>query len=265
MSRASQNPPVVTVIIPCHNYGDTVQQAIQSVADQTYPVNNRRVFVSDEGSKDNTWEVLTEQIPYDEPMELIDEDETGRKVMLGLLKGMQVYCVKQPSGDGPSSARNRLIKMAWDITDFFSMLDADDWYMPTKLEKTVAPMAADPKFVGLVYNDAILYNVKKRSQIYEYREPFSRVRLERECITSNTPLVNKAALAAVGLYDEEMRTAEDWDLALRITESFVAIHIPEALHYYRITGQNASDTVDREVWNRNWQRIAQKLQQRRNG
>lgn len=265
MSEPSTNLPVVTVIIPCHNYGNTVQRAITSVAEQTYPSESRRVFVSDEGSTDDTWEKLTDPSFYDGPLEDVGSDNTGRIVLLGSKNDMAVYIVKQPKGDGPSPARNRLIKMSWDLTDFYSILDADDYYLPTKLEKTVAIMANDPKFVGLVYNDALIHNERTGNTVYEFREPYNRIRMERECITSNTPLINKTALQQVGLYDEEMRTAEDWDLALRITAGFVAIHIPEALHVYSVTGRNSSDTVDMAVWQRNWQRIAQKVQAQKHG
>jgi len=226
---------------------------------QTYP--NTKVFVSDEGSDDDSWEKM---LSIDDEAELIDEDSEGRIVMQGSYNDTDIYFVKQPKGDGPSAARNRLIKMAWETTDFFSVLDADDTYMPTKVELTMDAMMEDPNMIGMVYNDAIIQNKAKGTKVYEYREAYSRVRIELECITSNTPLLNKIALQRVGLYDEEMRTAEDWDLALRITEKFVAIHVPEALHIYNVTGRNTNDTVSKEVWMKNWQRIHQKVQQRRN-
>ncbi len=252
MSESDKNSPLVTVIIPCHNHGKTVMRAIKSIAEQTYA--NKRVFVSDEGSEDDTLDVLTSPAFYDDDVLTADGGH-----LIGHIDGMPVHIFKVDKGDGPSPARNRLIKAAWEDTDYFAILDADDYYMPTKLEKTVEVMSYDPDIIGLVYNDAIIHNDKTGSEVYEYREPYNRSRIERECITSNTPLLNKAALQKIGLYDEEMRTAEDWDLALRITQDFVAIHVPEALHVYSVTGQNASDIVDKEIWNQNWMRIRQKI------
>ena len=97
------------------------------------------------------------------------------------------------------------------------------------------------------------------SVVLELRKPYTRVELEYECMISNTPLVNKIALAKAGLYDEDMRTAEDWDLWLRITENFVAVHIPEPLSTYSVTGANASDTVSLDIWNNNWEKIRKRV------
>ena len=58
--------------------------------------------------------------------------------------------------------------------------------------------------------------------IREFKEPFSRKRLVRECIVHSGSLVSAKALEDVleetGYYDEEMRTCEDYDLWMRISE-----------------------------------------------
>ena len=94
-------------------------------------------------------------------------------------------------------------------------------------------------------------SVKKHTQKY--------LKKVREGKLSNTPLINKKALDQVGLYDESMRTAEDWDLWLRITSKFVAIHIPVPLSTYSVTGFNASDTVPSEIWHKNWEKIRDRI------
>ena len=50
----------------------------------------------------------------------------------------------------------------------------------------------------------------------------------------------------------------DWDLQLRITRNFVGVHIPEPLSTYSITGENASDVVNMDVWQQNWQKIRER-------
>jgi len=87
--------------------------------------------------------------------------------------------------------------------------------------------------------------------------------LEKENIISNAPLINRLALEKVGLYEENLRTSEDWDLWLRITESFVAIHVPESLQVYSVTGENATQTVNREQWEKDWRTVYYRLQQRK--
>ncbi|HCI69510.1 MAG TPA: hypothetical protein DHV30_02460, partial [Balneola sp.] len=123
----------------------------------------------------------------------------------------------------------------------------------------------NPELIGIVYTDAIIKNINTKTEIHEFRQPYNRQSLEMECIISNTPLISKKALSIAGGYDEEMRTCEDWDLWLRITENMVAIHIPETLHVYHVTGKNSSDVVPQEVWQQNWQKISQRIIQRQNG
>ncbi len=241
----------IAVIIPCFNHGPYIRDAILSVVNQDYQ--NKVIYISDEKSTDNSW-----MVAYN-TLDLIAQGDLSKDLIFGSVKGVNVVLSKNMAPNGPSGARNRLIKMAWDYADAFMMLDADDAYLPGKISKSVQKMVDAEELAGIVYTDAIIYHEKIKLNIREYREPYSRLRLEQECIISNTPLVTKEALNKVGLYDEGMRTAEDWDLWLRITAQFMAIHIPEALHMYRVTGKNASDVVPPEVWQSNWQKISERI------
>tara|TARA_Y100000592_G_C5481991_1_gene326192 strand:+ start:5114 stop:5872 length:759 start_codon:yes stop_codon:yes gene_type:complete len=244
-AEKSDGKPVVTVIIPCHNHADMVCDAIQSVIEQDYESKN--IAVVDDGSSDNPSKAIEERFSLDGS------------------SSVEINIIKNESPTGPSAARNSAIEFMWDKSDVFMMLDADDRYLPGKISKSVEKYLEHPDSVGIVYTDAIIQNVNKGTKIYEYRMPFSREAVEKECIISNTPLVSKQAIGACGAYDPTMRTCEDWDLHLRITESFVAVHIPEALHIYSVTGKNSSDVVPEEVWQKNWAIIRQKIMSRKNG
>lgn len=251
----------VAVIIPCYNHAPYLKEAVESVVNQDY--DNKVIYFSDEGSTDDSFSVMTSLLDKDEA----DEDLVCNSINMGVvgtIQGVPAYITKNPDPKGPSAARNRLIKIAWESSDAFAMLDADDYYLPGKLSKSVAKMQEHYGIIGLVYTDAIIQNDKLGTKTREYRQPYSREALEQECIISNTPLVNKVVLDSVGLYDEEMRTAEDWDLWLRITKESVAVHIPEALHVYRVTGKNSSNVVPREVWEQNWRRISERINGKRN-
>jgi glycosyltransferase involved in cell wall biosynthesis len=217
-----------------------ITDAVKSVVTQDYrPI---KIAIIDDGSTDNLQETLS-------AMDVESWDAPGEVVI-------DVFVNDQPTG--PSAARNRAIRETWEGTDLFMMLDADDLYLPGKISKSVTKFQEDPDRIGIVYTDALIHNIRMGTTIHEYRQPYDRAALERECIISNTPLVSKAALAKSGGYDEEMRTCEDWDLWLRITKNFVAMHIPQPLHVYHVTGKNSTDIVPIEVWQQNWQRIYQK-------
>lgn len=246
--EVKRNIPKVAVIIPCFNHGNYIQECIMSVVDQNYPL--KAIFISDEGSTDDSWDKI---------VNLFNEQENIKDGIVGRIKETTVVLTKNSNPNGPSGARNRLIKMAWESSDFFSMLDADDYYLPGKILRSVETIIEQPESIGLVYTDAIIQHDLTGIKIREYREPYSRYRIEQECIISNTPLLNKKHLQEVGLYDETMRTAEDWDLWLRITQNSVAVHIPEALHVYRVTGKNASNVVPKEIWEENWNKIRKRI------
>lgn len=248
MSRVSEglggnsplHDPRVTVVIPCHNHAGFLERSVASAVSQAYP--NKKIIIVDDGSTDESLSVAHS---------LRDKSD-------GL-----VEVIHNESPTGPSAARNIAIKQSWENTDFYCMLDADDSYIEGKISKSVDIMAKDPYNIGMVYADVLLENFSDGTISLELRRPYDRKLLECNCIISNTPLINKLAFSQAGLYDESMRTAEDWDLWLRITEHFVAIHIPEPLSTYSITGFNASDTVDKSIWEANWEKIRQRIERQK--
>ena len=116
--------PKVSVIIPALNAGRTIAAALGSVFEQTY--RHMEVIVVDDGSS----------------------DDTAQKVAAW---GDRVTYFKQPNA-GPGSARNAGI--ARSTGDFIAFLDADDFWLPTKIERQVAYFVQFP-CTGLVHSAAL--------------------------------------------------------------------------------------------------------------
>ena len=58
---------------------------------------------------------------------------------------------------------------------------------------------------------------------------------------------------------------EDYDLWMRISERYIIAHVPKSLTKVRVTGDNSSFIVNQNVWQKNWARVIEKMQQRANG
>jgi glycosyltransferase involved in cell wall biosynthesis len=107
--------PLVSVVINVYNGVPYLSEAIDSVLAQTY--RNRELIVVDDGSEDGTGELVAGY-------------------------GDAVRYVRQPRG-GIGSARNRGLEHAGG--EYFAFLDADDRFVPDKLERQLAAFEADPE------------------------------------------------------------------------------------------------------------------------
>ncbi|MBV6496243.1 MAG: putative glycosyltransferase EpsE [Pyrinomonadaceae bacterium] len=111
---------LISVIIPNYNYARYLPEAIESVLAQTHK--NVEVIVVDDGSTDDSKEVLASF-------------------------GDRIRTIFQQN-QGVSAARNRGV--AESNGDFLAFLDADDAFLPSKLEKQLELFRADEE-IGLVH------------------------------------------------------------------------------------------------------------------
>lgn len=266
------NKPLVNVLIANYNYSKYIENALLSALDQTYE--NYIITIVDDNSTDNSWEVIC-NFMKDNFSHWVKNDYDGYKEFWvdslskhGKITNCQkIIALQCKNNGGPSKARNIGIAHTLDYTDIYAILDADDEMYPKKLELGAAYLGQSPQ-IGVVYGDCDLYDEVNRTTIREYREPFSRQRLMEECIVHSGALIKKSVLLdckdEFGFYDENMRTCEDYDLWIRISEKYAIFHIPQALTKVTIQPNNSTLTVDKSIWQQNWNRIRQKIIMRQN-
>jgi glycosyltransferase involved in cell wall biosynthesis len=247
----------LTAILPCHNHGQWIQQAIQSLLDQNHPMN---IVVVDNGSIDGSAGKVR-QLMKGEVQPEVQKEPWVSKGMIGPCETM-LYSFKD--GIGPSAARNVAIKSAWAVTDVFAFLDSDDCYLEGKIEKSLAVLQKYPE-VGIVYSDYETDPHEKHVRVRQSKEPFSRERLLNNCIINMNSLIRREVFEKAGLFDEQMRVCEDYDFWVRATEHTLAYHIPEVLINWRVGNHSSTSTVGREVWENCYRRVFEKLQQRISG
>lgn len=251
--------PKVSVIIANYNHGKYAERCLDSIAAQDYP--DIHAVICDDCSTDDSYTHILSLLNDTKVSKIVTDVNIPviEDVYVGTYKNIQVSLLKMKYNSKQAATRNAAIKYSWNITDIFGMLDMDDEYLPTKISKSVAKIVEDPERIGLVYSDVLIKHESDNHEVYEAREPYVRHRLENECIISNAPLFTKRVLNQVGLFDEDLPPCEDWDLWIRITEVCVAIHIPEALQRYNVTGKNCTYTVSSDIWQKQWTKVQQKL------
>jgi glycosyltransferase involved in cell wall biosynthesis len=214
----------VSVIIPTYQKGPYISQAIESVLSQTYT--DFSIIVIDDGSTDNTSEVLTK---YKDKISII------RQV-----------------NKGPAAARNQGIKAS--NSEFIAFLDADDIWLPYKLERQVNMFLEDPA-IALVYSDTLIFSneVDYRKTYFDIFPPASgnvyQELFVSDFIPTLTAIIRRSCLNVTGFFDESVFGPEDYDLWLRISRLYPISFVPEPLARYRIIEGQITSNKERLIKN----------------
>lgn len=206
MSRTTD--ALVTVVIPTFNYGRFVAAAVESALAQTY--RRLEIVVVDDGSTDDTRDRLA---PYMDRIRYIHQNNQGL-----------------------SAARNTGIRAA--KGELIALLDSDDLWHPRKLEIQVAYLSAHPE-VGLLATE-------DRRFVGDARPPLPEAAAVRARPVSQHQLVIRShfgacgvlaraeCFRAAGLFDTDLRSAEDRDMWIRIAEHFPVVMLETPLWWWRL-------------------------------
>ena len=78
-----KNYPGVTIIVPCWNEEKTLEKTMNSLLAMRYPRNKLKLFIVDDGSKDNTWQVAQKFAKY-ENVQIFKKENGGKHTALNL-------------------------------------------------------------------------------------------------------------------------------------------------------------------------------------
>jgi glycosyltransferase involved in cell wall biosynthesis len=194
--------PKLSVVIPVYNNADTVSEAIASVRSQAGPC--RDIIVVDDGSSDATPQVLDDLI------------------------GPDLTVIRQQNA-GPAAARNMGIALA--RGEWIAFHDADDLWLPAKLEAQFAALRRSPDarfcFTGMIMRlpDGTEFtrecSMPRRSLFIDL--------LKGNRLGTPTALIRRDCFTEVGLFDSVLRTGEDWDMWLRLAAFFEGVLICKPL------------------------------------
>ncbi|MDT8284421.1 MAG: glycosyltransferase [Thermovirgaceae bacterium] len=213
--------PDVSVLMTVYNGAPYVARSIGSVLEQTYP--NFEFIIVDDGSKDETWEILTSLAERDKRISLLRNEEN-----LGIPKS---------ANRGLAIVKGR----------FLARQDADDWSYPARLEKQLDYLRAHKDCVALGTRMLVVDGADRPIRLYDVRTTHEEIdafhmngfggMLAHPSMVARTKIVRET-----GGYREEFPLAEDYDLFLRLAEVGRLHNLPDVLVRYNMHSGNISRT-----------------------
>ncbi len=181
---------LVSIIIPNFNYAHLIIETLESVKAQTYPY--FECIIVDDGSTDNSVEVIQEFIKSDNRFKLL-----------------------QKTNGGLPSTRNEGMKMS--KGDFIAFLDSDDLWEKDKLLHQI--QVVEDKNADVVFSNSQFFNSEKQLEdtIFNQQELTIYDFLGGNPIPgcASSIMINRKLIEKVGFFNNDMRSSEDLDYLFR--------------------------------------------------
>jgi len=212
-------------LLTCYNHIAFLPAALESVRAQTF--RDYEIIAIDDGSTDGSREWLQEQ--------------AGIKTIFNE-KNLGTY-----------GALNVALRAA--SGDYIAILNDDDLWAPTKLEKQLELFTKHPK-VGLVHTDGSFIDGKGKTFEGEplgFEFPKTETGdvllslIYANKIIASAALVKAECFERLGGFNEAYFGSGDWEMWMRIAEAYQIGFVAEPLTFYRVHGANASHKLER-IW-----------------
>lgn len=213
--------PLVSVMIPYYNCEQYIAETIASVEVQHYP--NIEIIIVDDGSREESAAFLTKLLETKPTIRLVTQNNQG-----------------------VAAARNHAARLA--SGEYFLFLDADDQILPDYIQKSVKILESNPD-CKLVYPQAEFFDAKEG---FWQLPPYEGIKslLTGNCFPSSVSMHRAADFKALGGFDKNLVTHEDWDFWIRLLSGGGKVYqIPEVLFRYRKRrdGSSLIDSLDKNT------------------
>jgi glycosyltransferase involved in cell wall biosynthesis len=219
--------PKVSVIIPAYNVEKYICETLDSVLGQTY--SDYDVIVVDDGSTDQTASILKQYITkYPKKIRLIQKENAG-----------------------PAKARNVGIRAS--NGEYIAFIDADDLWLPEKLENQVGYFEKQTEQVGMVYTNAKkfdqqgIWTLPKRYRKEKVEGWIYKDLLKDNMIPNQSVMVRRSCFDEVGFFEESLDIIEDHDMWIRIAKKYEIAFLEETLSLYREHSQGRSKATEKTM------------------
>lgn len=210
----------ISVIMATYNRGKLIAEAITSVYAQNYA--NLELIVVDDGSTDNTLEVLQPWLGRDD------------------------FIFLQQPNQGQPAAQNLALSRA--SGDYICFLDSDNIWLPGKLEWQLAYMESHPE-IDVLYGDLITIDgdgqETSRHNMPRFSGKIYRELLKDNCVSGNTAMMRRHCLDRYGPFDASVRVAADFEMWLRYSPHCTFQYVPQLFAKYRVFADQISSDKER--------------------
>jgi CMP-N-acetylneuraminic acid synthetase len=211
------NPfPKVTVYIVNHNYGRYLEQAIESVLNQSF--GDFEVLIFDNGSTDDSKDIMARYARHEQILAYSQEN-------IGLSRTNNI-AIRRSRGQ------------------YLLRLDADDYLHPNALELLAGTLERRPD-IGLVFPDYFLVDAEGRVLEVMQRHDFDQVTLLDQPAHGACTMIRRQCLEALNGYDETYHCQDGWDLWVRFIRRYGVANVNLPLFYYRKHGNSLTDNEQR--------------------
>ena len=212
----------LSVVIPAHNAAETLAETLDCLLAQTR--GDWEAVIVDDGSTDTTAEIARAYAARDQRFRLLSD---GR------------------AAEGVSAARNRGIAEA--AGRWLLFLDSDDWVEPAFAATMLGAVEAGHG-IKVAYCSSRRVAADGRQGPTWFSTEVARAPFEtfaRQCpVAIHAFVLDRAFVVALGGFDAELRTCEDWDFWQRVARTGVAfLPVPDVVAFYRLRRNSLSSDV----------------------
>ena len=215
--------PKVSIMVPAYNHGDFIQEALESICNQTF--SDYEVIVSDDNSPDNTVDVIRQ---FDDPRINLHVFEHN----VGASRNHE-YCWKHCTGR------------------YIALLNSDDVWLPEHLEKSVAYLDANPSCAA-VFSWASLIDENSTETdacVEVFRQPnrthaqwLHHFFVSGNCICHPSMVIRREVYDQVGFYSRTLRQLPDFDQWIRVVKKYDIHILQEVTVQHRRMNQSMGNT-----------------------
>jgi glycosyltransferase involved in cell wall biosynthesis len=214
--------PTVSVVMPAFNAAAFLDEAVQSILDQTF--RDFEFIIVDDGSTDDTAGILQKYTQADDRVKVYRQENQGM-----------------------IAALNRGCRMA--RGQFIARMDADDISLPHRLERQLRFMDGHPE-IGILGTSVSRID-ENGSVTGDWRQSPNRKVLRwnhffRVCVIHPTVVMRREILEKINFYRSDAVHAEDWDLWLRASAITEFSNTHEILFKYRVWSKSTSKRLNQE-------------------